>query len=241
MGVTYYSPPNNDFTALYISLRKKEGRFYSDDQIKQLPDIAKNHTHYQEWQLRKKSAHRFVKYLESKRQPLRILDVGCGNGWFSHFVSTVERTEVTGLDVNSIELEQAATIFAQSNLSFACADLQEQTALNEQQFDVIVFNSCLQYFKNPLELFRNMSVLLAEKGEIHVIDSPFYNSNSIENAQQRTKNYYRNLGFPQMAENYFHHELSDIGNYKIMYEPATGILKYLKRDSPFCWIKIEKL
>jgi 2-polyprenyl-3-methyl-5-hydroxy-6-metoxy-1,4-benzoquinol methylase len=237
MGITYYSPPNNDFTELYISLRKTENRFYSEEQIRNLPDIEKNHIHYKEWQLRKKSALRFVEYLKSKNRPLRILDVGCGNGWFSHLMSTVGGTEVIGLDVNFTELNQADAIFKKPNLEFACADLNEKTELNNEQFDLIVFNSCLQYFSNPSELFNNLAALLHKDGEIHIIDSPFYQSHAIQKARQRTKIYYTDLGFPEMAANYFHHQI-DFERHIILYRPATGFLARLKNDSPFYWIKI---
>lgn len=237
MGIAYYSRPNDAFTALYISLRKKENRFYLEEQIKNLPDISKSHTHYKEWQMRKKSALRFIDYLKSKNRPLKILDIGCGNGWFSHLMSTVEKTEVIGIDVNATELEQADAIFQKPNLKFACADLYEKTELNNQQFDLIVFNSCLQYFPNPKELFQKMRAILTVNGEIHIIDSPFYETAAIEQAQLRTKEYYANLGFPEMARNYFHHQLDF--DHTTLYKPATGFLKRWKNDSPFCWIKIE--
>ncbi len=237
MGITYYSPPNNHFTDLYISLRKKEHRLYSEEQIKQLPDISNKHSCHTEWRLRKKSAGRFVTYLKSKNTPLKVLDIGCGNGWFSNLMSCIEKTEVVGLDINSTELEQADSIFKRANLKFACADLYQKTGLNELKFDIIVFNSCLQYFPNPKLLFQHLALLLTEHGEIHVLDSPFYQTDAIENARLRTKTYYTNLGFPEMVPHYFHHQLDF--KHTALYKPASGLLKYLYKDSPFYWIKIE--
>ena len=237
MSIIYYSQPNTTFSDLYINARKKENRFYSEEEIRELPNIKKNHPHYAEWKLRKIAASRFVNYLKSKDKPLNILEIGCGNGWFSHLMSNVKKTQVTGLDVTIVELEQADKAFDKENLSFAYADLFENTELYNENFDLIVFNSSLQYFENLKELFKIVSNLLSENGEIHIIDSPFYKNSEVEKAKERTKNYYKNLGFPEMSKNYFHHSLNNLSKHKIMYNPVS-FLKYFKKDSPFYWVLI---
>ena len=241
MSILYYSQPKNDFSDLYIKVREKENRLYSIEQIKNLPDLEKNHPQYKEWQLRKKSTARFIEYLNSKKTSLKILDIGCGNGWFSHLMSEVENTEVVGLDVNVTELEQASKAFQKENLTFVYTDLYENTKLNSQKFDLIVLNSCLQYFENKTALFEIITKLLNQKGEIHIIDTPFYNNGTIENAKKRTQAYYKNIGFPAMSKNYFHHRFDDLGKHKIMYKPSSSLLKYFRKDSPFCWILIQIL
>ena len=238
MGIRYYSNPDRRFTDLYIALRQKEDRLYTEAQIRQLPEISANHPHFSEWKRRKKSTARFLSYLNNKNMPLRILDVGCGNGWFSHAMSAIPQTTVLGIDVNIVELEQAESAFSKTNLAFACADLFEETDLRNLQFDIIVFNSCLQYFENLPELFRKIRPLLSETAEIHVIDSPFYAESDIEKARIRTKDYYNNLGFPQMASHYFHHTFESLGKYEIFYKPSF-ITRHFTNDSPFCWIKTD--
>lgn len=240
MSVIYYSQPKNDFSDLYIKVREKENRLYSEQEIKKLPNLEKNHPHYEEWRLRVKSTDRFITYLKGKNKPLKILEVGCGNGWFSHLMSTLGKTEVTGLEINTMELEQATNAFQKENLKFIYADLFENTELNTHEFDIIVFNSCLQYFENLTPLFQIVTDLLSANGEIHIIDTPFYKNNTIENARQRTQTYYEKLGFPEMAKNYFHHRFDDLGKYKIMHKPSTLFFKYFKKDSPFCWVLIQK-
>jgi ubiquinone/menaquinone biosynthesis C-methylase UbiE len=239
MSVIYYSQPKNGFSDLYIKVRKKENRFYSEEEIKNLPDLEKNHPHYEEWKLRQKSTARFVNYAKGKNKALKILEIGCGNGWFSHLMSTVEKTKVVGLDVNIPELEQAANAFQKDNLAFVYADLFEKTELNAQKFDIVVFNSCLQYFENLKPLFQIVSDLLMPNGEIHIIDTPFYKNNTIEDARKRTQTYYKNIGFPEMSKKYFHHRFEDLEKYKVMHKPFDSFLKYFKKDSPFCWILIQ--
>ena len=45
----------NEFEKLYISLRKKEGRiFYNEEEIVKLPVIFSSHPLYKEWKIRKR-------------------------------------------------------------------------------------------------------------------------------------------------------------------------------------------
>jgi 2-polyprenyl-3-methyl-5-hydroxy-6-metoxy-1,4-benzoquinol methylase len=75
--------PNQNFERLYIALREQEQRLYTDEQVRQLPDIDPSHLHYKEWKIRKHSAERLISYLNKKKRRLNILEIGCGNGWLS--------------------------------------------------------------------------------------------------------------------------------------------------------------
>jgi SAM-dependent methyltransferase len=239
MEITYYSPPNTAFTDLYIAARKKENRFYSHEEIAALPDLPKTHSQYREWQMRKKSADRFISYLKNRKTPLHILEIGCGNGWFSNLMATIPESTVTGTDINPTELAQAAAIFKKGNLSFACFDLFEKTALHEQKFDIIVFNSCFQYFENAVKTIAAAKELLTAEGEIHLIDTPLYREPELSQARRRTIEYYEKLGFPEMAAHYFHHRVTDLGGHDILYNP-NKLVRLLTKDSPFPWIRISK-
>src|SRR5450631_3041834 len=93
------TPGNILFEKKYIVTRSMENRLCTDEELMRLPDISAGHSHYKEWQLRKKSALRLVHYLADKDQDLEILEVGCGNGWLSHQLAEIPGTEVTGLDI----------------------------------------------------------------------------------------------------------------------------------------------
>src|SRR5687767_5432876 len=76
--------PDLAFEKTYIGLRQKEGRMYSDEELLQLPVVPKEHPHYREWQIRRRSCNRLIHHLEKKRSLLKILEIGCGNGWMAH-------------------------------------------------------------------------------------------------------------------------------------------------------------
>jgi 2-polyprenyl-3-methyl-5-hydroxy-6-metoxy-1,4-benzoquinol methylase len=88
------------FEPVYISVREKEGRTYTDAELLRLPDIEKDHPHYIEWQLREESYGRLKKYLAKKISPMKILEVGCGNGWLSQRLSSLHAAAITGIDIN---------------------------------------------------------------------------------------------------------------------------------------------
>lgn len=231
-----YSAPEKPFADLYLKVRAAENRLLSDQQVLQLPNVDKFDVNASEWKLRKKSAKRFTDYITQKRKPLKILDIGCGNGWFSNKLSEIPNVEILAIDVNLRELEQAARLFNKPNLSFADADLFADAP--DEKFDIAVFNSCFQYFENVQKTIEAAKKWLKTGGEIHIIDSPFYRQDRVEAAKLRTKKYYENLGFPEMTSHYFHHSWNELPEIKIYYKPT--IFTKLLKNSPFCWISISQ-
>lgn len=229
------------FAQLYISVRIKENRVLSDKQLLQLPNAPLSNTNFKEWQVRKKSAHRFLNYLSNRKSVDTILDLGCGNGWFSNLIAkSFPSIKVTGLDINEVELKQANKVFQKDNLQFAFGDIFSSQGDNfKNKFDLIVLNACVQYFSDFLNLISRIITFLKPNGEIHIIDSPFYKKNEVAKAKHRSIKYYTKLGFPEMAENYFHHSLENLKDFEILYQPKKMILfKFLKKtEVPFLWAK----
>lgn len=230
---------------LYLSVREKEGRLYSDDVVAQLPSISTAHPLAKEWRARSASAARLTRYLSQRPKPLSILDLGCGNGWLSNLLRRSGHC-VIGLDQNRYELKQAARVFSQqAGLSFLEADVFAAPFVAET-FDVILLASVVQYFHDLTVLLSVLLRYLKRQGEIHIIDSPLYSDAERDHAANRSFQYYASLGFPQMAEHYFHHGPSDLRGFrpKTLYQghPLTLRINQLlgRVDSPFPWIMIEK-
>lgn len=233
---------NPDFEATYIRLREKENRIHDDQTIAELP-YPKNVEQVKEWQMRARSAERVLNYFRNREGEF-LLDLGCGNGWFTSLLAKDNKMKVFGVDLNRFELEQAARIFQTENLYFLFAEIFK-TQLPEKEFDFITLNASVQYFDDFKKLVFRLFELLKDDGEIHIIDSPFYNPHEIEDARNRTRQYYKDAGFEKMADFYFHRSFEDLEafNFKVLYQPAKWSLvaKLLgKHEIPFPWIRITK-
>ena len=230
------------FEKLYMQLRKKEQRLYTDEEVRNLPQIDATHPHFKEWLLRKRSCDGLIEYLDQKNKPLHILEIGCGNGWLSAQLAKNTSGQVVGMDINKEELTQAARVFSDiSNLKFIAGDIRT-AQLEHNNFDIIVFAASLQYFSSLKEIMQSAFQYLRAGGEVHILDTIFYKKNNVDAARQRTKDYYTTLGFPEATDYYYHHCIEDLKNFstKILYDPDSWMHKFNKNKAPFFWVCIKK-
>lgn len=229
--------PKPDFEGLYHAVRAREKRIYTDAQLQTLPDF---YIHSYEWEIRKHSSDRLLAYLGKKRKFLTILEVGCGNGWLSAKMAGLPKTHVTGLDINRVEISQANRVFKKSNLEFVYDSFNENT-FDKEKFDVVVFAASLQYFPSVVSVLQQAGRILNHGGEIHILDTPFYDPDDAAMAAERCRSYYKDMGIPEMADHYFHHSLSEFWgfDYRVLFNP-TGWLNRLFKKDPFYWIAIKK-
>jgi ubiquinone/menaquinone biosynthesis C-methylase UbiE len=226
---------------LYLRIRQKENRIFSDNELAQLPYLS-DHRHSEEWKKRSRSSERLSGYLNAMNIDT-VLDLGCGNGWFTNMLVKNGRL-VIGLDKNRTELQQAASVFRKENLRFVFGDIFSMK-WPEETLDIVTIGAAIQYFEDFGKIMNRLSQLLKPNGEIHIFDSPFYPETDIASAKQRSKDYYHSLGFPEMANFYFHHSTKSLvqHNAQFLYRPSERrVLPKLfgKKDSPFPWVKIEK-
>ncbi|MBO6494016.1 MULTISPECIES: methyltransferase domain-containing protein [Roseivirga] len=223
----------------YISLRRKEGRILTNSKVSKLPSVPKDDPHYSEWKLREKSTNRFLSYLKKRNSEGPILDLGCGNGWFTNKLSEHKTGVVIGMDINLSELKQASATFTKNSLTFCYGDILDQP-FKKNTFDIITLNASVQYFDDFQQLTNYLISLLRDNGELHILDSPFYNSKNVVAAKNRTFRYYSSIGFESFAENYQHRKWSELKafNYKLLYSPK--VWNRIVPDSPFPWIVIYR-
>ena len=205
---------------LYLRVRELEARLYSDSVVKRLPrwqGPPGEKTHRNEWRMREATLSLLEGYLRKMGRVLRILDLGCGNGWLSRRLAEIEGCTCVGLDTNEQELKQGARVFAQNpSLCFALGDVflfPEGLEDSGHGWDIITLVSSVQYFPNLIALMERLLSLLNPKGEIHIWDSNFYEDDEVVAAQARTEIYYRRLGIPEMGSYYFHHTFGELRSW----------------------------
>jgi SAM-dependent methyltransferase len=219
-GVTILSAGDPHFEELYLLVRQKEGRIYSDSEVVRLPFASRQNPHRREWKLRAGTFIRFKEYLAGKAEGLRLLDLGCGYGWFSARLARDHRHTFCCMDVNLPELQQGARLFASKSVQFIRADIFDDR-FSLAPFDLVVLNGSIQYFAEIPRLLTGLGRLLNSRGEIHILDSPFYDANELEAARQRTAQYYSALRVPEMSRWYHHHSLDELAGwrYELMAKP----------------------
>ena len=244
-GVYVLSEINDEFESLYLKVREKEKRIYSDTEIDNLPFCHDTNPHKNEWRLRKRSFLRFKDFLMIKNGNLNILDLGCGNGWFSGNLSKDFNHDFFCVDVNLTELKQGKRVLDSNRIKFIYADIFNTDFL-AHFFSLIILNASVQYFPDLKKLIDRLFKLITINGEIHIIDSPFYSLDEVQNAKKRTMDYYSSINFPGMVQYYHHHSYEELMEFKtkILYKPSSIKNKirslFLIKDSPFPWIVIKK-
>ena len=225
----------DSFEREYNVLREREGRKYTDEVVRRLPEFEGTGTLHREWKLRATSLRWMLPYLRN-RSPRNILEIGCGNGWLSCRLAQSLGAEVCGIDVNESELLQGATVFCdQPRLNFIYGDVLHLD-FAPLHFDVILLAASIAYFSDIHTLIRTLIHHLSESGEIYIVDSPLYRSRSErEEARTRTAAHFAGMDIPQMANRYFHHSLEDLDTYNphVQFDPRSAISRVRRLVLPF--------
>jgi ubiquinone/menaquinone biosynthesis C-methylase UbiE len=209
----------------YVNLRQKENRIHSDEIVKSLPNFDDHHPNKKEWEMRKSTLLKLMKILP-KNKPKSVLELGSGNCWLSYNLAKSLDAEICALDVNKTELQQGARVFgSQQNLSFVYADILSPV-LKDMVFDAIILGASMQYFQRLENLLTSLLQHTTPSGSIYIADSPVYQSPaSASAAKKRSIEYFGSQGFPEMADQYFHHTFEDLKKFshKILYDPKSII------------------
>ena len=135
-GVYYLSDPepHEARETRYWQVRAREFRLYSDEIVRQLPDIPGDHPLKQEWAARADSLGRLADHVARFWRDLRVLDLGCGNG-VPATRAMAERWRVTGVDVSPVQVARARTLVPDA--AFVCGDMAE-VEFAPASFDAVV-------------------------------------------------------------------------------------------------------
>lgn len=226
----------------YLMVRRAEGRFFSDTVVRGLP-AGVSGPHAPEWRKRARSAARILDYFRKKTGGC-VIDLGCGNGWFTNRVASLDGFEALGLDKNRQELEQAARVFEKQTLRFMHGDIFT-VPLRNSSIDYFTIGAAVQYFEHFDVLLDRLLFLLKEGGEVHIFDSPFYHEKDLDAARIRSQQYYTQLGYPGMSEHYYHHSYQALKSYchDFLYVPRSKSVFHkliAAKDMPFPWVRITK-
>ncbi|MGI4813586.1 MAG: class I SAM-dependent methyltransferase [Janthinobacterium lividum] len=105
---------------------------------------------------------------------LKVVDLGCGYGWFSRWAREQGAASVLGLDVSEKMLERAREFSDDAALQYAIADL-EKLELPEAHFDLAYSSLAFHYIKDLRGLFASIHRALKPGASlVFSIEHPIY-------------------------------------------------------------------
>ncbi|MFA5405773.1 MAG: class I SAM-dependent methyltransferase [Candidatus Nanoarchaeia archaeon] len=107
-----------------------------------------------------------------KGQPKRILDIGCGDGWFGAKLKKVFGAEVTGVDI----LDKALITAKKKGLLTKKFDLSKNNwPLKSNYFDLIIAGDIIEHVYDTENFIKECKRLLKKGGQL-IISTPNINS-----------------------------------------------------------------
>jgi SAM-dependent methyltransferase len=110
----------------------------------------------------------------------RFLDVACGSGWWTHFLSKLN-LQVVGIDISSdmieltkerLRLDGIPTPESDTfdRVTLLTHDMEESALPHSLQCDVAILESALHHFVDPIQTLRNISDSLSDDGILVILE-----------------------------------------------------------------------
>ena len=236
------------FLEQYRRVRTRDGhRTLPPDYYQRLPDVPVDHPQRAEWMIRRETfdAVRRRVLPTLGHTPLAVLDLGAGNGWFTHQLTRLGHHAVA-VDLSDDEGDGlgARTHY---DTSFVCvrADF-DRLPFAPAQFNLVVFTGSLHYSPDVAATLRHVARLLTPGGAIVALDSPTFRYDEdgramVSARDARFRHEYglrdivqRGVGYvtPSMLK-----AASDALQLKLRFFPSTGSVWWAARR----WVGVAKI
>jgi SAM-dependent methyltransferase len=182
---------NRRFRTEYANHRATEG--HSSVDASTLPYVTSGPLARQ-WSVRARSweafYHRVLRPAQQRADvraagPLRVLDLGAGNGWLAHRAA-VGGAEALALDVRDDRVDGLGAAPSRSPIERVIASF-ETIPIRDDAFDLVVFNASLHYAEDLRRALREARRVARLGAPIVVLDSPFYRCAADGDAMVREK------------------------------------------------------
>ncbi|MEW5988476.1 MAG: class I SAM-dependent methyltransferase [Chloroflexota bacterium] len=134
--------------------------------------------HRDVWAIRRRSYQTLVAEIvepqaKAAGRPLRVLDLGAGNGWLSYRLSQ-QGQQVAAVDLltNAVDGLGAHVYYGRPFLTIQAEF--DRLPLSEGQVDLVIFNGSLHYASHYEQTLAEALRALTDEGQIVIMDSPFY-------------------------------------------------------------------
>lgn len=128
-------------------------------------------------------AYNFVNLVQRVKPSagMKVLDVACGGGWFAHYMAKLG-CQTFGIDISEDFIDLARRRFREDrHLGIAADEIDELFAVHDIEakalptkyhgtFDIVVLESCLHHFVDPVAAMTHLAATLKEDGIVVVIE-----------------------------------------------------------------------
>lgn len=167
------------FARSYADQRHEEGRGYEGADLLALPYLYRGPLAH-EWRARARTFDAFLDRVvrpmsRRHRRPLKIIDLGAGNGWLS-FRLAADGHACTAIDIRDDGVDGLGAAddlvrrhaFERQVASFDALPLPDRAA------HIAVFNASLHYATDLEAVLREAARCVRPGGTVAILDSPFY-------------------------------------------------------------------
>lgn len=172
------------FVAHYARVRADEGWGRPDpDYYRRLPFVSPDDPQAAIWRQREASYRAFLdcvlRPLETARvRPLRVLDLGAGNGWLAHRLAERAHT-VAAVDIQDHPLDGLGAHIWYGDRGQRARFVPVQAEFDRlpfasDQMDLVLFNAALHYAADAAATLAEALRVLRADGQLVVLDSPVY-------------------------------------------------------------------
>ncbi len=162
------------FIRQYRAVREQDGyRGRTPEYYRALPCVEPTDPHAAEWRIRQESVQQLQSRVLDGHGPLCVLDLGAGNGWLSHRLTSLGHRAVA-VDWHDDEQDGlGACRHYAAPIPCVQADF-DALPFAPCQFDVVVFNGSLHYAPDIGATLGAARRVLAPGGALVVMDSPMF-------------------------------------------------------------------
>ena len=196
----------SQFIREYESIRRAEGRGSDDPAYyRALPYRDLTGQMQTDWQIRAASFDALIKQIllpaeKTSSQPLRVVDIGAGNGWLSGRLAGRGHT-VMAVDLISNDYDGLGC-FRYYNSAFTPLQAEfDHLPFQDQSADLIIYNAAFHYSLDYAITLAESVRVLAKAGKIVVMDSPVYHDQASgkQMVKERENFFSSQYGFPSNA------------------------------------------
>lgn len=196
----------SQFMREYETIRRLEGRGHETPAYyRSLPSCNLNGRMKADWRIRGASFDALLKHIvqpmeQSVGHPLRVLDLGAGNGWLSNRLA-LRGHIVTAVDLLTNDLDGLGC-YRHYDSYFTLAQAEfDRLPLPDHAADLVIFNASLHYSVDYTGTLCESKRVLDPNGKMVVMDTPIYHdlTSGVQMVAERENQFVKQFGFPSNA------------------------------------------